>query len=195
MIRRTSGVAVDERGEVVADRRQAAAAVDQDRDVALDGEREDGVEPLVADRELLRARMELDPAGAEVEARGSASSSGPLVEIEPHERDDPARRSPPRRRACGRWRRVNAGTRSGSSRQNVNAPAMPTRSNIAEQLVRAGPASRRCRRRGGCARRRGPRPAGSSRERALADLVEDALRALERLHGAGSARAPSCRRR
>ncbi len=44
-----AGVALDERGEVVADRRQPAAAVDQDRDVTLDREREDGVEPLVAD--------------------------------------------------------------------------------------------------------------------------------------------------
>ena len=64
------GVAVDERGEMVADRRQPAAAVDQDRDVALDREREDRVEPLVADRELLGPRVQLDPARAEVEAAG-----------------------------------------------------------------------------------------------------------------------------
>ena len=63
-----AGVALDESCEVVADRRQPAAAVNQDRHVALDREREDGVEPLVADRELLGAGMELDPAGAEVEA-------------------------------------------------------------------------------------------------------------------------------
>ena len=63
-----AGVALDERCEMVADRRQPAAAVDQDRHVALDREREDRVEALVADRELLGAGMELDPAGAEVEA-------------------------------------------------------------------------------------------------------------------------------
>ena len=43
------GVAVDERGEVIADRRQPAAAVDQDRDVALDRESKDRVEALVAE--------------------------------------------------------------------------------------------------------------------------------------------------
>ena len=63
-----AGVALDESCEVVADRRQPAAAVDQDRHLALDREREDGVEPLVADRELLGAGMKLDPASAEVEA-------------------------------------------------------------------------------------------------------------------------------
>ena len=61
-------VAVDERGEVVADRRQPAAAVDQDRDVPLDRDGEDVVEPRVAEREPLGARMQLDPARAEVEA-------------------------------------------------------------------------------------------------------------------------------
>ena len=70
------GVAVDERCEVVADRRQAPAAVDQDRDFALDREREDGVEPLVADRELLGARVQLDPSRAEVEAAASPPRSG-----------------------------------------------------------------------------------------------------------------------
>ena len=63
-----TGIALDEGCEVVADRRQSAAAVNQDRHVALDREREDGVEPLVADGELLGAGMELDPARAEVEA-------------------------------------------------------------------------------------------------------------------------------
>ena len=84
------GVAVDECGEMVADRRQAAAAVDQDRDVALDREGEDRVEALVTDRELLRARMQLDPAGAEVETADCLLDRA-LVEVEPHEREDSVR--------------------------------------------------------------------------------------------------------
>ena len=82
------GVAVDERGEVVADRRQPAAAVDQDRDVALDRQCEDVVEPLVTEREALRPGVELDPAGAEVEAAGRLLDR-PLVEVEADEREDP----------------------------------------------------------------------------------------------------------
>ena len=70
-------VALDEGREVVADRRQPAAAVNQDRHLALDREREDRVEPLVADRELLRAGMKLDPARAEVEAALVPPRSGP----------------------------------------------------------------------------------------------------------------------
>ena len=42
--------------ELVRDRRQAAAAVDQDRHVAVGGELEDRREPLVVEQELLRAR-------------------------------------------------------------------------------------------------------------------------------------------
>ena len=68
------------------DRRQSAARVDEDRDVALGCEREHGDEPLVLGQELLRARMELDPAGAEVEAtRGFLH--WPFVEVEPNERN------------------------------------------------------------------------------------------------------------
>ena len=63
-----AGVRVDEALEPFRDRRQAATGVDQDRNAALGGEREDGSEPLVVEQELLRARMELDPAGAEIEA-------------------------------------------------------------------------------------------------------------------------------
>ena len=83
-----AGVALDEGCEVVADRRQPAAAVNQDRHLALDREREDGVEPLVADRELLGAGMELDPARAEVEAAPRLLDRA-LREVEAHERDDP----------------------------------------------------------------------------------------------------------
>ena len=64
-------VAADERLEVLGDRRKPAAAVDEDRHRALDRELEDGLEPLVAQRERLRARVELDPARTEVEAAAS----------------------------------------------------------------------------------------------------------------------------
>ena len=60
-------VAADERLEVLGDRRQAASSVDQDRHRALLRELEDRREPLVVERERLRARMELDPPRAEVE--------------------------------------------------------------------------------------------------------------------------------
>ena len=95
------GVALDEVAEVVCDRREAAAAVDQDRDAALGGEREDGSEPVVVQKERLRTRMELDPARAAVEAalglldrssrRGRAARTG-----------SGGRRSARRGRACGR---------------------------------------------------------------------------------------------
>ena len=85
-------VALDEGGEMVGDRRQPAAAVDQDRHVALDGDREDRLQAGVADRELLRARMELDPARAEVEATGRLLRRA-AVEIEPDERDEQALRA------------------------------------------------------------------------------------------------------
>ena len=45
-----------------------AAAVDEDRHRSLDGEREDRLQPLVVEGERLRARMQLDPARAEIEA-------------------------------------------------------------------------------------------------------------------------------
>ena len=61
-------VRVDEACEVVGDRRQAAATVDEDRHAPLGRDREDRCEPLVVEHELLRARVELDAARAEVEA-------------------------------------------------------------------------------------------------------------------------------
>ena len=85
-------VALDEGGEMVGDRRQPATAVDQDRHVAFDRDREDRLEAGVADRELLRARMELDPACAEVEAAGRLLDRAG-VEIEPDERDEQALRA------------------------------------------------------------------------------------------------------
>ena len=51
-----------------------------------------GREPLVVEQELLRARMELDAAGAQVEAAPRLLDR-PLVEREPDERDHPAVRA------------------------------------------------------------------------------------------------------
>ena len=62
------GIRLHEAGQLLGDRRQAAAAVDQDRNAPLGSEREHGRQPLVVQEEPLRARMELDPPGAEVEA-------------------------------------------------------------------------------------------------------------------------------
>ena len=83
------GITVDERPQAVGDRRQATAAVDQDRHAPLGGEREHGAEPLVRGGELLCTRVELDPAGTEVEAAAGLLDRR-LVEVEAHERDQPA---------------------------------------------------------------------------------------------------------
>src|SRR5205814_6695803 len=82
-------VAVDERRELVADRRQPAPAMDQDRDATLGRKREDRRQPLVVQQEPLGAWVQLDPAGAAFEA------ARPLLdrllrEVEPYERDQPA---------------------------------------------------------------------------------------------------------
>ena len=69
----------------VRDRRQTAAAVDQDRHPALRGEREHGLEPRVVGQEPLRPRVQLDPARAEVEAARRLLDRA-LVQVEPHER-------------------------------------------------------------------------------------------------------------
>ena len=79
MISCASGIRVDEAREVVGDRRQPAAAVDQDRHAPLGREREHRREPLVVEQELLRARVELDPARAEVEAALRPPRSGSSV--------------------------------------------------------------------------------------------------------------------
>src|SRR5438445_4488930 len=78
--------AFHERVQVVCDRRQAAAAVDQDGDVALCGERKHRIEAFVLEGDLLRARMQLDPAGARVEA-ASRLLYRRLVQVEADERD------------------------------------------------------------------------------------------------------------
>ena len=85
-------VRVDEALEAGRDRRQAPAGMDEDRDAALGGEREDGCEPLVVEKELLGARVELDAARAEVEAAARLLDR-PFVEREPHERDEPSVRA------------------------------------------------------------------------------------------------------
>ena len=93
MISCAFGCASTSRCEVVRDRRQAAAAVDQDRDAALRGKREDRREPLVVQQEALRARVELDPACAEVETAGRLFDRA-LGEVEARERDEAALRAP-----------------------------------------------------------------------------------------------------
>ena len=82
------GIGVHQPRQVVGDRRQAAAPVDQDRHAALGGDRKNGREPLVVQEELLRAGMELDPLGAEVETTVCLLDRL-LAEIEPDEGDQP----------------------------------------------------------------------------------------------------------
>ena len=92
MISCALGVGLDEAREVVGDRRQPAAAVDQDRNAALGGELEDRRQPLVVQEEALRARMELDPAGAEIEAAHRLLDRL-LAQVEPDEGDEPSVRA------------------------------------------------------------------------------------------------------
>ena len=92
MISCALGVGVDEPEQAVRDRRQPAAAVDEDRHPPLGGEREHRREALVVEEELLRARVELDPAGAEVEA-ALRLLDRLLVEGEPDEGDHAAARA------------------------------------------------------------------------------------------------------
>ena len=81
-------VCVDEACEVVGDRRQAAATVDEDRHAPLGRDREHRCEPLVVEHELLRARMQLDPARAAVEtALGFVDRI--FGQVEPDVRDHP----------------------------------------------------------------------------------------------------------
>ena len=119
-------VAVDEPRERVRDRRQAAAAVDQDRHLPIGRQLEDRREPLVVEQEALRARVQLDAAGAEVEAARRLLDR-PLGEVEPHERHQ----RPPLAGAHASVRSLaarKAGCRSGSSRQNTIEREMPARS-------------------------------------------------------------------
>ena len=82
------GIGVGEAPEVVRDRRQAATAVDEDRDLSLGRQREHRRQPLVVQEEALGARMELDASRAEVEATLGLRDRI-LSEVEPDERDQP----------------------------------------------------------------------------------------------------------
>ena len=63
--------------------------MDEDRHAALRGELEDRAQALVRGGELLGAGVELDPARAGVEAAPRLLDRR-LVQVEPHERDQPA---------------------------------------------------------------------------------------------------------
>ena len=69
--------------------------------MAVGRELEDRREPLVVEQELLRPRVQLDPAGAEVEAAHRLLDRA-LGQVEPDEGDELAARFAPRRRASGR---------------------------------------------------------------------------------------------
>ena len=85
-------VEIDEPRELAGDRRQPSPAVDQDRHPPLRGEREDRAEALVLEEEALRARVQLDPAGAGIEAPLRLLDRV-LAEVEPDERDQPSLRA------------------------------------------------------------------------------------------------------
>ena len=78
---------VDDPMEVVGDRRQPSPAVDQDRHASLRRQREDRLESLVVQEELLGPRVQLDPPGAEIEAAGRLLDRL-LAQVEPHEGDE-----------------------------------------------------------------------------------------------------------
>ena len=159
MISRTPAFRATSRASSVGDRRQAAAAVDEDRDAALDGEREDRLEPGVSDRELLRARVQLDPAGAAVEAADSLVERLGF-EIEPHERDKQALR-PLGRRERPVVRRAERGLAVGLVEAEHERAGEGVRAS-ARSAARSRRPCRRCRRpRWVCASKR-TRVAGSS---------------------------------
>ena len=81
-------ISVGEAPEVVRDRRQAATAVDEDRNLPLGRQREHGCQSLVVEQEALGARVELDAARAEVEAPLRLRDRI-LPQVEPDERDQP----------------------------------------------------------------------------------------------------------
>ena len=108
------GVVLDEVPQVLGDRRQAAAGVDQDRHAPLGGEPEHRVEPALAEVELLRAGVQLDPARAPVEA---ALRLGDRLrgEVEPAERDERPVATPPPIPGRGRWAPGRPGSGRGRS--------------------------------------------------------------------------------
>ncbi len=82
-------VALRQLERVVAERRDAAAGVDQDRHAAVLGEAGEVLDRGLAHRELLGARVELDPVGAEVEAALRLGERA-VVRVDPAEVDDAA---------------------------------------------------------------------------------------------------------
>ena len=113
------GVALDEAREVVGDRRQPAPAVDQDRNAALGGQREDRREPLVVEQERCARGWSLIPRAPRSRQRIRLLDRV-LGQVEADERDQPSVRAlGERERAV--VRRPEAGSRSGSSMQNMKA--------------------------------------------------------------------------
>ena len=88
-------MALDQVAQVVGDRGQAAAGVDQDGHAPLGRDAEHRVQGALAEVEGLGARMQLDAAGAGVE-RALGLLDRPLGQVEPAERDEhPLRRRRP----------------------------------------------------------------------------------------------------
>ena len=114
---------------------------------------EDRREPLVVEQELLRPRMQLDPARAEVEAAARLLDR-PLVEREAHERDQPAvraRRELERAVVAGAEARVPVGLVEAEHEGSARRRSGPSSS--IELLVAADhPVDVVCR--GACGRRR-----------------------------------------
>ena len=172
-------VAFDELGEVVADRRQPAASVDQDRDVALDCNLEDGIQSFISHRELLGAWMKLDSAGTEVEA-APCLLDRPLVEVEPHERDDAIRM------LCGVGeraviRRRERGHPVGLVEAECERPADPDAIEHREHLVGSGahPVDVVAKVR---VRIEENGVIGQACKHPVGDLVEDLMRTVESVH-------------
>ena len=117
---------------------------------------EDGPEPLVGRRELLGARVQLDPAGAEVEAARRLLDRR-LVQVEADERDQPALRALGERErpvVGGAEARMPVGLVEAEHERARDAVARPS----AARAGRSRRPSRRCRGRGAGERRRARRP-------------------------------------
>ena len=87
-------VATHELLQVLCDRRETPASVDEDRNASLDRELEHRAEPLVVEREGLCPWVELDSARASVE-RAPRFVDRAGGQVEAHERDEPALRALP----------------------------------------------------------------------------------------------------
>src|SRR6185295_18074916 len=80
---------------MLGDRREPAAAMDENRHPPLGGEGEDGGEPRVVEPKGLSPWVELDPARARIQRAGRFLDRL-LREVEPGERDEYAARFPRR---------------------------------------------------------------------------------------------------